>query len=429
MLIDEIATLHLLSTRKRWARYYRRIPMRALTDTTATIVTDIGQFYAQHESANKIDWDAFAVWWKQDLHAQASPFEHALIDAILARVKSYEPNEQIEAALQSAWAKAGFIQEAAEALIQTRTGQSVEPPDAVLLQLIAAYRDSTGKRVSQGAGLSFRFDENALAAATAKMAGDGYNWRLQDMNIGIGPLRPGDFVLVGGRPELGKTSFVVDQTAHMLREKPATALWINNEEGSHRIMLRYLSVVLKRAAKDLNAHIPAALAAMYKRGWAPEQIQICEAHNLSLGAIEDEIARVNPNFLILHRLDKMPQVRNIKQQLDVQRLAELAFWARQQAASGRVVFGVCQADASANGQKFVYDHQLYGSKTAVQAESDAIITIGAEHVFDKTRGIHLPRNKLVGGAQSNETHRHGFFEVNFDSITGRYETILYGGAA
>lgn len=426
MLVDELASLKLLAARENWEKYGRRVPIRALSDNAGDLVADIA-YYFQTNECTAINWDAFATWHKQERHPNKTPADRALLDAIIARVKEYEPDPAVIAALQSAWAKAGLLQDAAELLMQLRTGQSDEAPDTALLRLVEAYRAGAGQADTAGPA-SLALTEQTLAASTSEVTGDGYEWGLEDLNVGIGPLRPGDYVLIGGRPEIGKTSIVVCETAHMLYSRDASALWINNEEGSHRILLRYLSVVLGRPAKELRNDIKGALAEMYKRGWTPEQLRVFDAHGADLAAIEDEIERVNPTFLILHRLDKMPQVRNNgKNSNEVQRIADLAFWGRKQASAGRVVIGVVQADTSAVGHKFVYDHQLYGSKTALQAETDVILAVGAEQVFDETRGICISRNKLVGGPRSSETKRHGFFDVKFDHVTGRYETILYKG--
>jgi len=67
-------------------------------------------------------------------------------------------------------------------------------------------------------------------------------------------------------------------------------------------------------------------------------------------------------------------------------------------------------------------NQLRGSKTDKIGEADAIITIGKsnEPGMDLQRYIHVPKNKLFGGDETIETHRHGCFEVEIKPSIARY---------
>lgn len=423
MLVDELATIKLLSTREQWDRYGRRVPLRALSDNTAKLITDLGAYYVEHPDVTEVSLDAFGAWLKHDRHPNAPPAEKELLAAMVARIKGHRPDDAVTSALLGAWAKAGFLQDAAEELMRQRTGQGTEAPDKALANIIDQYRRMVGTRCDDDGGMSIRLTADAVAGDVVKASAAGFEWRLEDLNVGLGPARPGDFFVLGARPEIGKTSFVLSETEHMLRGGKGVILWINNEELGQRILQRHLSVATGRSGKDVVSDVAGSIAAAEKLGWTADRFRIFDAHSAELGAIEDEIERVDPTIVVLNRLDKMPRVR--KASNEVNAFADLAFWARGVAAKGRIVFGIVQADASAEGQKFVYGHQLYGSKTALQGEADATITLGAEHVFDETRGIHIPKNKLTGGPRSSETKRHGFFEVKFDSTTGRFETIVY----
>ena len=95
-------------------------------------------------------------------------------------------------------------------------------------------------------------------------------------------------------------------------------------------------------------------------------------------------------------------------------------WARTEAAKGRVVLGIVQADVTAHMRRKVWDNQLYGSKTALQGEADAIICIGGDGPADPIRAIHVTKNKLLGGPQTVATSKYAYIEVDFNAATGHF---------
>ena len=67
-------------------------------------------------------------------------------------------------------------------------------------------------------------------------------------------------------------------------------------------------------------------------------------------------------------------------------------------------------------------NQLYGSKTWVQGEADAIVTIGRMHndPIPDARYIYVPKNKLVGG---EPTKRNARWEVRIHPEIARYSSV------
>jgi len=431
-LVDELATLRLLGNRARFERYNRHLNRELLTDHVVRAVNDLGVYYRNNPTVDDVDWDVFATWWKHDKHASINATDRQMFELLIENVtKLPAPISGSEEVLVSAWAKAEMLTRTADTIVKARDGILKAPPDEAIEKLVTEYRTTIGKLTQAAESGESVYLEQSSVEYTANNA-IGYNWRTEDLNVGLGPIRAGDFILVGGRPEYGKTSFIISETTHMLHGTDKKILWINNEEGGNRLMLRHLTCILNKTAQVVRTDLPRALQAIGTQAygeWARERVCIRNAHTMSMSEIEALVEQQNPDILILHRLDKLPDPMGGKHTNDVQRLGHIALWARKMAAAPRVVIGVVQADTTASNQLFVYDNQLYGSKTLVPAESDAIITIGAEDPYSPKRGIHLPRNKLDGGPMTQEAKRHGFFEVEFDHRTGRYKSIVYAKGA
>ena len=67
------------------------------------------------------------------------------------------------------------------------------------------------------------------------------------------------------------------------------------------------------------------------------------------------------------------------------------------------------------------------AKTAKQGEADWILAIGKSHNpsdGEYTRFLHLPKNKLMGDAEMDESLRHGRVPVRILPEIARYEDIM-----
>ena len=93
-------------------------------------------------------------------------------------------------------------------------------------------------------------------------------------------------------------------------------------------------------------------------------------------------------------------------------------WARELAKKYAPVITVHQADGSAEGVKWIDMSKLYGSKTGVQGEADAIITIGRLPEEGNKRYLYVPKNKLDG---NNQAMRNGRFEIEIVPTLGRFK--------
>ena len=104
---------------------------------------------------------------------------------------------------------------------------------------------------------------------------------------------------------------------------------------------------------------------------------------------------------------------------EVTRQTMIFNWAREMAKKIAPVITVHQADGSAEGQKWIDMGQLYGSKTGVQGEADAIITIGRLPEEGDKRYLYIPKNKLDG---NNQALRNGRFEIEILPEIGRFKS-------
>jgi hypothetical protein len=108
------------------------------------------------------------------------------------------------------------------------------------------------------------------------------------------------------------------------------------------------------------------------------------------------------------------------------KLGAIYIWARELAKEYCPVIGVCQADGSAEGQKWLTMDNVANAKTSKQAEADWILGIGKTHTDgdEYVRYLNISKNKLLGSEDTIPHMRHGRFETLIKTDIARYNDIV-----
>lgn len=251
----------------------------------------------------------------------------------------------------------------------------------------------------------------------------GLRWRLDSLNKSVGSLRKGNFVVIFARPESGKTAFVVDQAAFMasqLTEESGPVLFFNNEEMGEAVKGRLYQAALGCTINHLRK-APDRAQEAYREA-TKGKIRLLDSASIHKRQVEEICEREKPSLIIFDQIDK---IKGFKADREDLALGAIYQWAREMAKTYCPVIGVCQADASAEGQKWLNMDNMANSKTAKAAEADAIIGIGKTHDagFELIRFLNLPKNKLGRDADCEQSLRHGKFEVILQPEINRYKDI------
>lgn len=248
----------------------------------------------------------------------------------------------------------------------------------------------------------------------------GLRWRLDTLNKMLGSLRKGDFGFLFARPETGKTTFLASEVTFMAQQAEAPVLWINNEEGGNKVMLRCyqaaLGVDMTTLFRDLEGN---------KRRYheiTKGNLRLFDSASIHKSTVERLCRRLKPSLVIFDQIDKIVGFDNDREDL---RLGTIYQWARELAKTYCPVIGVCQADGSGEGQKWLTMANVANAKTSKQAEADWILGIGKinESGYDSLRYLHLSKNKLIGDSDTVPELRHGRREVLIEPEIARYSDI------
>ena len=228
-------------------------------------------------------------------------------------------------------------------------------------------------------------------------------------------LSGGHFVIVGARPNTGKTSFHASIIASEggFIDQGAKCVVLCNEEAYKRVGLRYLYCKSKMSSDQVLENRSVAL----KRYEPIKQLlSIKDATDKNMDYVEQLAKSVKPDIIILDMGDKFATAGSERSDIY---LKEAAIHARNIAKKYNcVIIWMSQLSAEAEGKINVNQSMLEGSKTGKAAEADLMLLISknpdieGQDSNDPQRHIRLAKNKLTGW--------HGTVHVELDVETGRY---------
>ena len=199
----------------------------------------------------------------------------------------------------------------------------------------------------------------------------------------------GHFVLVGARPNTGKTSFHASLVAgpEGWARQGAKCVIMCNEEAYERVAARYLCAAANMTMEEVKDNVSLA-----KSRYEPvrKNIRVKDSTNKDLVWVEAVVKQEKPDILILDMGDKFATKNTDKS--DVY-LKDAAIYARNIAKEYKCcVVWMSQLSAVAEGKVYVDQSMMEGSKTGKAAEADLMVLIS--------------KNPLVEGSEEQDTQRH-----------------------
>jgi len=210
----------------------------------------------------------------------------------------------------------------------------------------------------------------------------------------------GHLLLVGARPNTGKTSFHASLIAGPggWAHQGAKCVVLCNEEAYERVGARYLSAAAGMTMEEVKGNVTLA-----RSRYEPvrKNIRIKDSTNKDMQWVESLVKQERPDILILDMGDKFASKTSDKS--DVY-LKDAAIYARNIAKQySCCVVWMSQLSAVAEGKVIVDQSMMEGSKTGKAAEADLMVLISKNPVVegadeqDTQRHLNIAKNKLKGG--------------------------------
>jgi KaiC/GvpD/RAD55 family RecA-like ATPase len=311
------------------------------------------------------------------------------------------------------------LSEAAFSASQGRVPQGAVDSDPIRNVLQIADSLTRPEEADSGEEVFITTDLEDLINEVVKQ--QGLRWPLDCLNKSLGSLRKGDFGFIFARPETGKTTFIASAVGRFLPQASRPIIWFNNEEEGRKVMLRVYQSYFGVTLQELLANVE-----YFKEKFTKEvgsNFLLVDDAAIEKGKVERICKKYNPSLIIFDQIDK---IKGFKADRDDLVYGSIYQWARELAKMYAPTIGVCQADGTAEGQKWLTMGNVSNAKTSKQAEADWILGIGktADEASEYVRYLNISKNKLVGDDDSIPELRHGRFEVLIQPDIARYKDVI-----
>ena len=226
----------------------------------------------------------------------------------------------------------------------------------------------------------------------------------------------GHLVLIGARPNTGKTSFhasIIASEGGFARQG-ANCIVLCNEESYDRVGARYLSAASNMSMDEVKGNYALA-ATRYKP--VHDNIKIKDSTGKDMRWVEAVVKAYQPDILVLDMGDKFASKGSADSHVY---LKDAAIHARNIAKQyDCAIIWMSQLSADAEGKVYVDQSMMEGSKTGKAAECDLMVLISknpqveGQDEQDPQRHLNIAKNKLRGGW-------HGVIHCELDGDRSRY---------
>jgi replicative DNA helicase len=292
----------------------------------------------------------------------------------------------------------------------------MEGVDTNLNRIKKLIEDTSGGFVSVGSPFTgISLDPDVLLNALDQQAKWVFN--LSALAERIPGVSPGHFIVVGSRPETGKTSshasFAMSPGGWI--DQGARVHVLCNEEPPMRVALRYMSASTDKTERELLASKGMINGEFKRANLFIDSID--DTHGID--GIESHLNEHGPDILIIDMLDKV-FVEGATSLAQHERLRELYRRTRDLATKYNcAIFGYSQLSADAEGRVNLNLSMMENSRTGKAAEADLMILIGkyaqieGAEEEDPRRVFNLVKNKISGW--------HGQIHVMLDGRRAKYD--------
>lgn len=416
------------------SRMFRSVPQHVMDPITKTVLQDMHDFFDQHDGPATLPHAEFWTWFKFR-HPTLTTEQFTTYEHLLKQIQEDVPPE-LEASIMDRLVAADTAYRVAQLLEQWNRGDEVDLYIA-LRDTVERFEADTNRKVK------VPWVTTTIAELLADEENDtGLHWRLDCLNMSMRPLRGGDFGIIAGRPDKGKTSFLTSELTHFapqvakMYNNERHILWLNNEGPGKRIIQRLYQSALDLTIPELvelhNKPAQGQFAHLLDEQYAAamggriDLIRVLDIHDFWSHEVEDILRKVPAGLVVWDMVDNVKfggSAINGGERTD-QLLEAMYQWVRVLSVKYDIpMLATSQISADGDGLAYPTLSMLKDSKTGKQGAAEFIMPIGALNDVNQqhSRFISLTKNKL---------HRHGGpkdprAEVIFDGERGRYRMPNY----
>lgn len=379
----------LLKSRSAYDKVADHIAEEDLTEAGKVLLRHITGYYDRDHEAKSVDPELLLSGICREL---PNPKHHDMFREIVNGCAEAEVSAENVVADYLAVKREKVGNQLATALAAGKPGEQVRPlleRYDELLQL-DSLEEGDDKRVLEGASVAELVAARNRTGGLIRMFPRTLNERLD------GGLLRGHHVVVFARPEVGKTTFLVNSIYGFLKQG-LRVLYVGNEDPIEDVVMRVVCRLSDMTRHEVLDAPDVADAKAREGGY--ERLVLASLAPGSPREIEALVKDHKPDVLMVDQLrNLLVGEENFTRQLERSAQAVRAIGKRNDC----LVISVTQAGDSASGKSILDMGDVDSSNTGIPAQADVMVGIGMsrEDELMNRRVISLPKNKAGGNHDS-----------------------------
>lgn len=388
----ELPLIKILNHPERFSTYRDQVQEYILTEEGKFVIKNMEAYFDSYAKPIE-NWIDFGTWVFTTKAPGISGTKKAIYKQVLEKLDSLEDTQEEK--------------DIFEALIRRTYSLRISNVANSILQDSTVEFEEIGKEYVEG-----QLELDKLSSPVAKLddifdfdeqqGQGGWTWRLNELNRSLGKLRKGDFLIFGGRPDSGKTTLLASEITYFAGQTTGTFLVLTNEERASKMRRRIVQAALGKTNAEMEKDWDATK--ILYNSTCSANIVCMDIYSMNTADLDKLFKKVRPELVVFDQLSKVHL--KAASNNDAERLQKLASKAREWSANFPVITTIW-AGADAGGTQYIEMEQLYGSKTGMQGEADAIVTIGRSYdpKLKNARFLFVPKNKLLGALPEDRNAR------------------------
>ncbi|WVH05391.1 DnaB-like replicative helicase [Agrobacterium phage Alfirin] len=417
-MLDQVL-LRLMRNRKMFSQLYSAIPddTPVIGKETRGILRDFDRYYKAYPSHNDVDRETFLPRFKA-WHPSLKEEQVKYYMKILEGVWEKDADDDQRTNIMSWLAEVEMATNLANLTADFNDGELESDFYAELIAITDQYKKRVDVRFDRW------IDDDIGSLLQEDLNDEGIAFRLNCLNKHARKMRMGDFLILAGRPNKGKTSFVCSESTFWAPQLPddKNIIWLNNEGPGRRIVPSLYRAALGKTIPELGMMVQngTAEAEYIKLMGRRDRVRVIDIHGWTNGMVERVLEESNPGIIVYDMIDNIKGFGNAaRTDLGLEMMYQ---WARERSVKFDAI-GIATSQISNDGDGLMFPTlgMLKDSKTGKQGACDMQIMIGASNdpSYANSRFIGVPKNKLSRPGIPEDPRQ----EVRFDRDRARFEDV------
>lgn len=384
----EISLLKALAIKDNLLKYKPMLNPKTLASQSIIILKAYEEYFKLNTEHLCVDLGLFKTLFFNSLHPYISEKEVLEYSQILSLLAEQHNKDEIQKII------AGFEQQEFYSELHNLLDQNI---DVITIQTKLDIFKAKIQDITRDDQTTV--DMDLIQALDYTDRSTGLRWRCKALEEHFqGGLIQGDFGIIAGYVDAGKTSFLISEVSHMATQLKDDdyILWFSNEGSWKSILPRVYCATLNCRPSQLVKHKDRAVTSYTtKMNGDKNRIRIVDIQGWSAKDCENIVIKKTPALVVIDLVDNLSGFdKYMNKESSFEKYCKLYQWCRELATQYCPVLGVSQMNREGENKMYPSMSSLRGSGVDKQAAATFQLMIGSLEGDNTTRYLSMPKNKI-----------------------------------